>query len=358
MASDSRLQLLLATVAALTLLLSGAVRLARSSPAAIHAPVAGPATPTVPDVPTGRERPGAESGPAAVERLDMAPRVSPAAATALASPPCTARSPHAGPLRVVIAGLPRSGSTWLYNAIFAMSQRALGVGDGSSARRFVKRRYRPTDDDPSKRLLVYKTHGFDEALARASDVVIVSHRDLRAICASAVAFAATGRKNWLGIRADGEPGACARTLQPYVESFSQWQPRAQLDVAYEAVFDAADVPSAQAALLRSFSAKAGLCAAATSDALAESVVEWVGGLAAQRKSAGARGSRFHRRHRTHADWRADLPGAEAQALWAANREYMVRYGYAESSGGSSFNDKAADESESARAATKPQDLPS
>jgi hypothetical protein len=85
------------------------------------------------------------------------------------------------PSLVLVAGVPRSGSTWLYNAarlILASSGRVragwiddIDLGCAS--------------DIPT----LAKIHEFDSATAGAADIVLTSRRDLEQIAASALRFA-------------------------------------------------------------------------------------------------------------------------------------------------------------------------
>lgn len=77
-------------------------------------------------------------------------------------------------MTVVCAGMYRSGSTWLFNAVRIMVQRSIGpVGVATEPEEMVG-----FDN------YVVKTHGFGEELYRRADVVLVSHRDLRDVVAS------------------------------------------------------------------------------------------------------------------------------------------------------------------------------
>ena len=77
----------------------------------------------------------------------------------------------------VCAGMTRSGSTWLYNAVRIILGKA-GVPDLAAGWITEK------EELLSHRNVVIKTHSFDAALAAQADVVLVSHRDLRDVAAS------------------------------------------------------------------------------------------------------------------------------------------------------------------------------
>jgi len=77
----------------------------------------------------------------------------------------------------VCAGITRSGSTWVYNAVRAILRNA-GVPDLAAGWISEKEKIL------THRNAVIKTHSFDADLAARSDVVVVSHRDLRDVAAS------------------------------------------------------------------------------------------------------------------------------------------------------------------------------
>jgi hypothetical protein len=78
---------------------------------------------------------------------------------------------------VLSAGMPRSGSTWLFNAARLLLRRAEGDGLSSGW----------VGDWPSLqqgRTVLLKLHDFDAPLVRRADVVLYSYRDVRDVLAS------------------------------------------------------------------------------------------------------------------------------------------------------------------------------
>ena len=85
------------------------------------------------------------------------------------------------PALVVCAGLPRSGSTWLYNAARLILERS---GDGAVLGAWIDDLDPASDDARAARHIVVKTHAHDPDLAARADAVLMSHRDLPEIAAS------------------------------------------------------------------------------------------------------------------------------------------------------------------------------
>lgn len=78
---------------------------------------------------------------------------------------------------VLSAGMPRSGSTWLFNAARLLLRRSCG---GDLASGWVGDWYQL----PRRRTLLLKLHDFDPFLARHAHVVLYSYRDVRDALAS------------------------------------------------------------------------------------------------------------------------------------------------------------------------------
>lgn len=82
---------------------------------------------------------------------------------------------------ILIAGVPRSGSTWLYNVARMLLER-VGPVHGYWIDDYREAGSPPTPDDGT---LLIKLHEFEQPLADAADVVLTSRRDLVEIAASA-----------------------------------------------------------------------------------------------------------------------------------------------------------------------------
>lgn len=120
---------------------------------------------------------------------------------------------------ILTAGSPRSGSTWLYNAVRLICEQAGGrtlggwIGDLD-----VVGRSGACDD------LVIKIHNADPKLARRANFVFSSHRDLRDIGAS------IREMGW----AKSDNGVM-RQVAKVRRAHAFWSAEADLDVAYDAI---------------------------------------------------------------------------------------------------------------------------
>ena len=80
-------------------------------------------------------------------------------------------------LKIVSAGMPRSGSTWLYNAIRLIAIENNIFGDSTPCGWCE-------DVDSNESSWLIKIHTFDSLLSRNSDFIFYSYRDLRDALAS------------------------------------------------------------------------------------------------------------------------------------------------------------------------------
>ncbi len=123
--------------------------------------------------------------------------------------------------RVICAGMRRSGSTWLYNAVRMILASCGGV-------------YARFEDDQDiaecRRMAVEqqvaKAHRFGAELLFGATCILVSHRDLRDVAASAVR-----RKLVVDL-----PVEVVRFLtKTVIDEYQIWEPYAQFDLAYESM---------------------------------------------------------------------------------------------------------------------------
>lgn len=113
------------------------------------------------------------------------------------------------------AGTPRSGSTWLYNAMRLILTRRFAslyscwIGE--------------LDQEKSKnaQAILIKLHGIDEDHAQTADVILTCHRDLRDVAAS---FQSMG---WAA-----DPQQLLSQIRNCRSFHEYWSPRAQLDLPY------------------------------------------------------------------------------------------------------------------------------
>ncbi len=117
---------------------------------------------------------------------------------------------------VLCAGIPRSGSTWVYNAARLLLQREAAV-HGAWVERW-------DEHDPAPVHLV-KLHEPDEALADRADVILTSRRDLRDIAASAL------QRGWTS-EADA-----VSFLERVVRLHAWWCSRSSWELAYEMLLE-------------------------------------------------------------------------------------------------------------------------
>jgi hypothetical protein len=115
---------------------------------------------------------------------------------------------------ILSAGMPRSGSTWLFNAARLLLRRAEGDGLSSG---WVE----DWPTLPPGRTLLLKVHDFDAPLARRADVVLYSYRDVRDVLASS--------KRKFGTPPSVE---AARRL---LEQDCEWRKAARLVMRYESM---------------------------------------------------------------------------------------------------------------------------
>jgi len=122
---------------------------------------------------------------------------------------------------VLCAGPERSGSTWLYNAVRLLHLEAKVPCDSYWIARLTEEKLRERLAAQPPAVVCVKTHEWFpeyEAFVGLARHVVLTHRDLRGVCAS------YRRVKW----AIGIPDA-------YVAEHMQWRRRCTLDLAYEDV---------------------------------------------------------------------------------------------------------------------------
>lgn len=114
------------------------------------------------------------------------------------------------------AGMPRSASTWLYNAIRLLIDRQPNIENDFS--------YGWIGDwnkIPKKRLMLLKIHSFDQNLVNASSVIFYSYRDVRdAIAAQQRKFGGIASIEW---------------ADQYIEQHEKWVEVANITLKYESM---------------------------------------------------------------------------------------------------------------------------
>ena len=118
---------------------------------------------------------------------------------------------------ILCAGVPRSGSTWLYNAarlLLALPPLASESVYGSWVEHY--------DASNPAAMHVVKVHEPDEALAWRAKIALTSRRDLRDIAASA------WKRGWIA-----DEASTLTFLDSVVRQHAFWQRRCGLEMVYE-----------------------------------------------------------------------------------------------------------------------------
>ncbi len=130
-------------------------------------------------------------------------------------------------LVVVCAGMPRSGSTWLYNVV-----RHLQAAAGEPAYGAWIDDYDAAD---TSAVHIVKVHSFRPDLATGANVVLTSRRDLRDIAASLLG------RNW------ATPANLIEKLAKMVDDHRRWLERSSFEVIYERMIAAREAEIAMLA---------------------------------------------------------------------------------------------------------------
>ena len=117
---------------------------------------------------------------------------------------------------VLCAGIPRSGSTWLYNAARLLLTKADG------AQRVYGAWIEKYDARQTGRWHVVKVHEPNEALAWRAKFILTSRRDLRDIAASA------WKRDWIA-----DEASTLMFLDSVVAQHAFWKARAGFEMIYE-----------------------------------------------------------------------------------------------------------------------------
>lgn len=126
------------------------------------------------------------------------------------------------PLFVLVAGVPRSGSTWLFNAARLSLQRA-----GLAPHAAWVADYRPEDPAP---VHLVKAHR-DAEVAFQPDKILTTRRPTEACLASLI------RMGWLS----PTPEAIRRSWETHRALQSFWQARSHLEIPYEQIVKAPEL---------------------------------------------------------------------------------------------------------------------
>lgn len=206
------------------------------------------------------------------------------------------------------AGIPRSGSTWLFNA---MRLLLLGVAPDLESGW--------VDDEDlirSQKTRLIKLHHPDPQLIHKADFVAISHRDLRDILCSLESV------GWI---TDIRPMEYwARTVRRQHEVWAQF---ANIDLAYEDIISSPD--DVLVRLDRAIRQRSGM-----PESSAETLTTIASELQTLRQSASKSEhdpiTLLHWNHQTDGRsgrWRSQLDPHVAQQVWATHREWLEAQGY-------------------------------
>ena len=208
-------------------------------------------------------------------------------------------------LRVVSAGIPRSGSTWLFNAVRLLLKSQNCDVYAAWIDEFD---YEITAD-----ACVVKVHVPDTRLASTADMILCSHRDLRDVVSSLRSMGWTDLQQMV---------ATARNVR---EMHEFWSPRSALDLAYE---DIKTRPS------DALSALADALDIQLSEPQKRLIVSSMPSHAASRDQLGYDPvSLLHPGHITDGRpgrWKEQLPSAVANEIWADHSDWLALRGYSRS----------------------------
>jgi hypothetical protein len=207
---------------------------------------------------------------------------------------------------ILAAGIPRSGSTWVFNAIRGVLSRSRRRVVGIWVDDLGKSNLSECDD------LLVKIHTPDEFWTRRSSLTFTSHRDLRDIAASlqGMRWAATDEEVLAAVRS-------ARRQHDY------WAPRSIYDIPYESLILSPGPVAARIAEL--------LGASLAESEIGDLVVE-LSGLAARPSAAKYdHVNLMHPGHRIDGragGWRDRLCPQLAAKIALAHCDWQARHGYA------------------------------
>lgn len=204
------------------------------------------------------------------------------------------------------AGTPRSGSTWLYNAMRCILARrfpdlyACWVGDFDR------------DRAAAAGAVLVKLHANDDDLARKADVILTCHRDLRDVAASSQSM------GWAS-----DDSQLLDLIRNWRSFHEYWSSRSQIDLVYSDIMERPEeaLRAVAAALDVHFE-----------DREFSGFAKLLGDTPNNRDDNSIHDQEFltHRNHRNDGRdgrWRDQLSEALGAAITEEHREWLIRMGY-------------------------------
>ena len=121
--------------------------------------------------------------------------------------------------RIICAGMIRSGSTWLYNAV-----RLLTISNGDDVYATWIKKYK---NDNSRSIHIVKAHLFVENLLTNNAIVLTTYRDLRDIVASMI------NKGWITIEQSNNLLKVQEILDETTTHHRLYKEKSKINLKYE-----------------------------------------------------------------------------------------------------------------------------
>ncbi|QDT61735.1 Sulfotransferase domain protein [Stieleria bergensis] len=202
------------------------------------------------------------------------------------------------------AGMPRSGSTWLYNVA-----RLLIESDTSLSKRFTFGWVGDFKKLPTQGSCLIKLHEFDAEIAESADVILYSYRDIRDATASPV------RKF--------NKAATLDMVDQFVREHGQWAAKANYVMRYEDMLVEKETIVQQVATTLGIAEIDPAVITASVEALA---YESKG----KKRKTYHKQNLYHRNHITdgrHGSWQGVLSDEFVEAIEQRHAEWLHEHGY-------------------------------
>jgi hypothetical protein len=208
---------------------------------------------------------------------------------------------------ILAAGIPRSGSTWLFNAIRGLLSNAGRTVEGAWVGDLDALSLPECDD------LVVKLHDPDAHFAQLSPLAFTCHRDLRDVAASL-----------RGMKWAETDDQLLNSIRQVRRQHEFWAARSVYDVAYEEIVSSPGPVASRIAHL--------LEVTLTAEKIDELVAE-LSGLAADPARMSERHDMTNLMHADHridgrpGSWQERLSPALGEAIAASHRDWLAKFGY-------------------------------